>query len=386
MTGFIPIARPSLGRRELEAVAEVLDSGMLAQGERVREFEERFARYVGVREAVAVSSGTAALHVALLAAGVGPGDEVITTPLSFFATASAPLLTGARVAFADVDPETATLDPEAVRAALSDRTRAVIPVHLHGHPADMDPIMEIAEERDLFVLEDAAQAHGAEYRGRKVGSIGAAGAFSFYPTKNMTTGEGGMIVTDDRELAERARIIRDQGQVGKYRHEYLGYNYRMTEIQAAIGLVQLERLEEFNRRRREVAAAYTEALSGIRGLAPPVEREWARHAWHLYPVRAVGLDRDALVSGLVERGVGARPTYPRPIYEQPAISRLGDPGADPMWAVRDGPAVRVVGDCPNARRLIGELFYLPVHPSLSDSDVERVVGAVREVVSELGGD
>ncbi|RLG47309.1 MAG: aminotransferase DegT, partial [Thermoproteota archaeon] len=376
------ISRPCLGDEEIEAVAEVLRSGILAQSDRVREFEREFARYVGARHGVAVVNGTAALVVALQAMGVGPGDEVVTTPLTFFGTVAAILAVGATPVFADVDPETFNLDPGKLEEVMGDRVRAVIPVHLFGHPADMDPIMKIAEEADALVLEDAAQAHGAEYRGRRVGSIGHAAAFSFYPTKNMTTGEGGMITTDDGKIAGRARAFRDQGQTAKYRHEYLGLNLRMNEISAAIGLIQLRKLDSFNERRREIARTYTEALEGMDGVEPPVEKPWARHAWHLYPVRAVGVDRDRLVRSLNEAGVQARPTYPCPAYRQPIMERLGEREYDPLWAIRDR---RYRGaPCPVAERLVKELFYLPIHPCLTDGDLDYVIRALRDALREAG--
>ena len=230
----IPIAKPLLGEEELEAVARVLRSGILAHGPEVEEFEREFAEYVGVDHAVAVANGTVALDLVLRAYGIGPGDEVITTPFSFIATANAILYQGARPVFADIDPVTYTLDPDRVVEKITSRTRAIIAVHLYGHPADMKALREIAEDHDLILIEDAAQAHGAEAHGAKAGSLGDAAAFSFYATKNMVTGEGGMVTTNDRRIAERVRRLRNHGQAGKYRHVTLGFNYRMTSIAAAI--------------------------------------------------------------------------------------------------------------------------------------------------------
>ncbi|HDM91765.1 MAG TPA: DegT/DnrJ/EryC1/StrS family aminotransferase [Candidatus Korarchaeota archaeon] len=379
---MIPISKPLIGDEEIRAVSEVLRSGMLAQGSRVAEFEKRFASYVGTSHGVAVSNGTAALYVALLAMGLGPGDEVVTTSLSFFATASTILLTGAKPVFVDIDPETYNLDPREVEAALSESTKAILPVHLFGHPADMDPIMKLAEERGLLVLEDAAQAHGAEYKGRRVGSIGHAATFSFYPTKNMTTAEGGIITSDDESIAKRARLLRDHGQESKYVHILLGFNLRMTDVQASVGLVQLDKLERMNERRRRIARTYIEELSGLDGLEVPVEKPWAKHAWHLFPLRAVKVNRDRLIEAIRQRGVDARPSYPSPIYDQPVMANLGKKEVDPLWFARSGEAFRK-RDCPNAERLVREILLIPIHPGLSEEDVETVVRAVKEAYSEI---
>ncbi len=382
MTPSVPISRPSLGDEELREVERVLRSGMLAQGRRVKELEEQFARYVGAKHGVAVANGTLALLVALQAMGVGPGDEVITTPLTFFATASTILMTGATPVFVDVDLETYNLHPERVEDALTDATRAIVPVHLFGHPVDMDPLLKIARERGLLILEDAAQAHGAEYRGKRVGSIGHAAAFSFYPTKNMTTAEGGMVTTSDDRLAERCRLLRDHGQEAKYLHIMLGMNYRMTDLQAAIGLVQLRKLDKMNERRREIAKIYVEELGGLEGLEMPVERPWARHAWHLFAVRVTGPSRDRLVEALRARGVDARTSYPMPIYKQPVMRRLGDKEFDPLWFARPERGFRRT-ECPNAEKLVGQLMLLPIHPGMSDEDVYFVTRAVREALREV---
>src|SRR5215469_355273 len=250
---MIPIAQPLLGSEEYEAVLTVLKSGQMAQGEQVAAFERRFAYVCQVQEAVAVSSGTAALHLALLAHGVGPGDEVITTPFSFAATANVILLVGATPVFVDIDPQTYTLDPALVEAAMTRRTKALMPVHLYGNPCALQRLVSIAEAHGLVIIEDACQAHAASVHGKPVGGFGT-GCFSFYATKNMTTGEGGMLTTDDPVIAERVRRLRSHGQQERYHHTHLGYNQRMTEIQAAIGLVQIEKLERFTRRRIANAA------------------------------------------------------------------------------------------------------------------------------------
>ncbi len=243
---MIPIAKPLLGKEEIDAVSEVLSSGMIAQGPKVEEFELAFADYTGCEYAAAVNSGTAALHIALLAHGIGKGDEVITSPFSFIATANSILYTGAKPVFADIEPATYNIDSERIQEKITSKTRAIMPVHLYGHPADMKAIMEIADDNKLILIEDACQSHGAECFGRRVGSFGT-GAFSFYPTKNMTTSEGGMLTTDEKEIAEKAKIIRAHGSKVRYLHEMLGFNLRMTDIAAAIGLVQLGKLDRIYR-------------------------------------------------------------------------------------------------------------------------------------------
>ncbi|MDY7042585.1 MAG: DegT/DnrJ/EryC1/StrS family aminotransferase, partial [Chloroflexota bacterium] len=245
---MIAIAKPLMGAEEKQAVLAVLDSGMLAQGDRVAEFEEAFAAFCGVKHAIATSSGTTALHVALLAHGIGPGDEVITTPFTFIASANSVLYVGAKPVFVDIDPTTFNLDPAKIEAAITPRTKAILPVHLFGLPCEMPAISVLAKEHGLAVIEDACQAHGADIKGRRAGSFGT-GCFSFYPTKNITTAEGGMITTDADDIAEHARLIRSHGMRRRYYHESLGYNFRMTDIHAAIGLAQLPKLESFNERR-----------------------------------------------------------------------------------------------------------------------------------------
>ncbi len=334
----------------------MLDSGQLAQGAVVREFEEAFARWLSVREAVALSSGTAALMLALQAHGIGPGDEVVTSPFSFVATANAALYLGARPVFADVCADDFNIDPAEVEAKLTPRTRAILPVHLYGHPARMAEIMSIAERRGLLVIEDAAQAHGATSDDRKAGTFAIA-CFSFYPTKNMTTGEGGMVTTNDPEIAGLLRKLRDQGQTELYNHELLAYNWRMTEIAAALGLVQLQRLDEFNEHRRHNAEYLSQRLKGV---ITPMEREGCHHVYHQYTVR-VPQRRDALIKHLRERGIGTRIYYPTPIHQQPVYRKLG-----------------YEDDLPLAQRLAEEVLSLPVHPSLTQDDLQQIVDSVNE--------
>ena len=355
---MIPLSRPMLGPEEMSAVASVLASGQLAQGPRVEEFERAFAAYVGTREAVAVSSGTEALRLALIAIGVEPGDEVVVPALTFLATASSVLMCGATPVVADVGERTFCLDPDSAAKAMTDRTRAVVPVHLYGHPADLDPLMEMCEARGVVLVEDAAQAHGARHRGRMAGSIGTAGCFSFYPTKNMTTGEGGMVTTNDAELASRVRLLRQHGQVAPYDYHRLGYNARMTDIGAAMGLVQLRRLESFNAARRRNAALLTEGLRGC--VATPSVEPWAEHVFHQYTVRAGR--RDGLRAHLKDRGVGCGVYYPEALSQVEVLrGRARVPG----------------GAAPVAEKMCGEVLSLPVHPGVSEADVATVVAEVR---------
>src|SRR2546426_2292438 len=282
---MIPIAKPNLGEDGKRAVREVRESGQLAQGPRGEEFERRFAEYVGRGHGIAVTNGAAALHIALLAHGIGRGHEVVVPPLTFFASASTVIQCGGKPTFADVDRDLYNMDPTLLKTAVTKKTRAVMPVYLYGQTAEMDPINEIAEAHDLLVLEDACQAHGAEYHGRKAGDLGDTACFSFYPTKNMTTGEGGMILTDDPKIAEACRLLRDHGQRAKYDHILVGYNYRMTEIAAAIGLVQLRKLDGWVRKRRENAAPLTKGVSQIEGRAPPLGGDWMVPPHYQYILR-----------------------------------------------------------------------------------------------------
>ncbi len=359
---MIPIARPQMGEEEKQSVWSALESGALAQGSRVRELEERFAAFVGVPHAVATSSGTTALHLALLAAGVEPGDEVISVPFTFIASAASILYTGARPAFVDVREEDFCIDPAQVEGAITPRTRAIMPVSLYGQPADMPALAAIAERHGLALVEDAAQAHGAAIGDERSGSWGA-GCFSFYPTKNMTTGEGGMITTSDGELADRARLLREHGMKVRYHHDVLGYNFRMTDIHAAIGLAQLGKLPAYNERRREIAARYDAELQGV--ITPGV-RPGVTHVYHQYTIRVA--ERDAFSEALKERGVGSGIYYPIPVHRQKPFLALGY--GDQRFPVTD--------------RLTGEVLSIPVHPSLSDAEVSSVIAAVNEVAASLG--
>jgi dTDP-4-amino-4,6-dideoxygalactose transaminase len=359
--GAIPLSRPSIAQAEIDAVSDVLRSGNLAQGERVALFEAAFAAYVGCAYAVATSSGTTALQLALLSLGIGPGDEVITTPFTFVATASSIAHTGARPVFADIDPGTLNLAPESVRGRISPRTRAIIPVHLYGSPCDMPALTAIAQEYGLALVEDACQAHGAEFGGRRVGSSGIV-CFSFYATKNMTCGEGGMICTADSDLAERANLLRNHGMRVRYQHEALGYNFRLTDVHAAIGLAQLSRLDAFNRARRDNAAYYDTHLVGARrpNLYPDT-----KSAWHQYTLLVEPARRDAVVARLQRGGVGVGIYYPLPVHRQPIAETLG-----------------ISAYCPVADAAAASVFSIPVHASLSREERDYVVAEANRALSE----
>ncbi len=359
---MIPIARPQMGAEEKELVWSALESGALAQGPRVRELEERFAEFVGVPHAVATSSGTTALHLGLLAQGVAAGDEVVTVPFTFIASATAILFTGARPVFVDVEADTFNIDPARIEAAITPRTRAIMPISLYGQPADMPAIMAIAERHGLAVLEDACSGHGAAIGDRRSGSWGV-GAFSFYPTKNMTTGEGGMLTTADPAVAERARLLREHGMKVRYHHDLVGYNFRMSDIHASIGLAQLPKLPANNARRQAIAARYDRDLRGV--ITPPV-RPGFTHVYHQYTIRVNR--RDEFVEGLRSRGVGSGIYYPIPVHRQKPFVALG------------------YGDqrFPVSEMLTEQVVSIPVHPGLSDADVDTVVAAVNETAAELG--
>jgi dTDP-4-amino-4,6-dideoxygalactose transaminase len=358
---MIPISKPLIGEAEQAAVQRVLASGVLAQGPRVAEFERAFAEFVGVKHAVATSNGTTALHAALLAHGVGPGDEVITTPFTFIASVNSILYTGARPVFVDID-SSFNIDARQIEAAITPRTKAIMPVHLYGQPADIDVIAAIAREHKLALVEDACQAHGAELGGRRVGSFGT-GCFSFYATKNMTTGEGGMLTTDDDELARAARRVINHGMQVRYYHETLGYNYRMTDLAAAIGIEQLRRLPEFNARRSATAEFFDHRLSAVLGLRLPRRLAGRTHVFHQYTVRITpefGMPRDEVAAELGRRGIGTGIYYPVPVHHQASIRALGLP--EPHLPV--------------AEQMAAEVLALPVHPALTDQDRSSIADAL----------
>jgi perosamine synthetase len=357
----IEIAHPLIGEEEKRAVLAVLDSGQLAQGPVVTAFEEAFARWIGVKHAVAVSSGTAGLHLALLAHGIGEGDEVITTPFTFIASANSVLYAKATPVFADVEAASFCVDPAHVEAAITPRTRAILPVHLYGRPAPMPELGAIARRHGLLLIEDACQAHGATVHGRKVGALGYTAVFSLYPTKNMTSGEGGFVTTDDPAIASAIRSLRQHGEGERYHHQVLGYNFRMTDVAAAIGLAQLARLDGFNAARLRNAQILSAGLAGISGLAVPEEISGYGHVYHQYTVR-VADGRDGLRKRLDARGIGTGVYYPFPVHHQPVYEERGYGSLS----------------FPTAERLAREVLSLPVHPALTEMDLQRIVRAVRE--------
>lgn len=362
---LIPAAKPIIGEEERAAVDRVLASGMIAQGPEVKAFEAEFGeQLLAGRTAVAVNSGTSGLHLGLLAAGVGPGDEVIVPSFTFAATANAVALTGATPVFADIEPGSFCMDPAAVRAAVTERTKAVMPVHLYGHPADMTALSEVAAEHHLLVFEDAAQAHGATWDGRPVGTFGTFAMFSLYPTKNMTSGEGGMVACADEGIARRVRLLRNQGMERQYANELVGFNARMTDIHAAIGRVQLTKLAAWTRQRQANAQFFDAHLEGV--MVPPVA-ERATHVYHQYTIRipgAAAAERDRIATALrEEHGVGTGVYYPIPNHRLASLKGYAD-GLE----------------LPETERAAAEVISLPVHPSLSEADRDRVVTAVNTTV------
>ncbi|WP_033104755.1 DegT/DnrJ/EryC1/StrS family aminotransferase [Microbacterium profundi] len=360
MSEFIPPAKPIIGDEEREAVDRVLRSGMVAQGPEVAAFEQEFsAHFVPGRPSVAVNSGTAGLHLGLLAAGVGPGDEVIVPSFTFAATGNSVALTGATPVFVDIEPDTFSLDPEAVAAAITPKTKGILPVHLYGHPARMRELEVLAAARGVALYEDAAQAHGAALDGRPVGSFGEFAMFSLYPTKNMTSGEGGMVTAANEQIARRLRLLRNQGMERQYENEIIGFNARMTDIHAAIGRVQLTKVDAWTKTRQANAAFLDAHLHGV--VIPPVA-EGAVHVYHQYTVR-VPEDRDGFVAALkTEHNVGAGVYYPIPNHRLPSLAPFA-PGLD----------------LPETERGAREVASLPVHPSLSQDDLDRIVEAVNTV-------
>jgi len=356
MTGMIPAASPIIGDDERAAVDAVLRSGMLAQGPQVAAFEAEFSAVVGDRECVAVNSGTSALHMALIALGVERGDEVIVPSFTFAATANAVALVGATPVFVDIEPDHFCIDPAAVEAAITPKTKAIMPVHLYGHPAAMRELTAIAKKHSLIILEDAAQAHLAELDGTPVGAFGQAAAFSFYPTKNMTSGEGGMVSTPSPDTARMIRLLRNQGMEQRYQNEVVGFNTRMTDVHAAIGRVQLGKLRGWTDTRRSNAKRLNEGLDNV--VVPPVA-DGAVHVYHQYTIRVPGHDRDRFAAQLAERGVGSGVYYPTPVHQLPSFG--------------------LTFDLPETSRAGTEVISLPVHPALSDGDLDTIIDAVNTV-------
>lgn len=343
------------------AVLRVLEEAQFILGPAVEAFERDFAAYCGTADAIGVNSGTSALHLALLAAGIGPGDEVITTPFTFVATVAAIEYAGAKPVFVDIEPDYWTIDPAKIEAAVTRHTKAIVPVHLYGQPADMDPILDLARRRKLIVIEDAAQAHGSEYKGRRCGAMGEIGCFSFYPGKNLGAyGEGGAVVTSDSSIASKVRLLRSWGEETRYEHKYRGFNYRMDGIQGAVLGVKLRYLEQWTEARRRHARVYAQHLEGS-GVRTPVERTGCRHVYHVYVVR---LDRrDEVRAQLTEARIQSGVHYPIPVHLQPAYRDLG----------------YARGDFPVAEHVAGEVLSIPIFPELTEDAIREVSAVLRRV-------
>ena len=362
---MIPVSRVVISEESKALVNEVLESGHIAAGPMVDRLEAAFATIAGVQHAVAVSSGTAALVAAMHAAGIGPGDEVITSPFTFVATLNSIIASGARVRFVDVD-EDLNINADLLSDALTEATRAVVPVHLYGQPADMSAICEVAAGGGLTIIEDAAQAVGATFRSQPVGSFGV-GCFSLYATKNVTTGEGGMVTTNDADIAERVRLFRNQGMRERYRYEAVGFNYRLTDLQAAVGIPQLATIADSNARRVANATRMSEAFAHIQGLVIPRSLEDRSHVFHQYTIRVqpdAPVSREELIDGLARMGVQATVYYPGLVFDHAPF--VGHPQV-------------VASRAPSARAAAEQVVSLPVHPSLSESEVDQVIAAVTEV-------
>ncbi len=357
---MIHISKPFITEAEKQAVMEVLDSGYIVQGPRTASLEEKFAEVCGTDFAIATSSGTTALHLALLANGIGAGDEVITTPFTFMASINTILFVGAKPVFVDIQPDTFNIDPNLIEAAITPATNAILPVHLYGQPCEMDRIMQIAQEYDLAVIEDAAQAVGAAFKGQPVGGFGT-GCFSLYATKNIMSAEGGMITTNDPEIAENCRMLRNHGMQRRYHHEILGYNFRMTDVHAAIGLAQINRLDELTTAREKNAAYLNEHITSV---VTPAVRPDVRHVWHQYTIRVDGgRDRDAAVATLREAGVGTGIFYPIPAYKQKHLVEMG-------FGEESHPVTE---------QMVNQVISLPVHPLLTEEELAVIAEEVNKL-------
>lgn len=363
---MINIAAPVIDSEERRAVDEVIESGMLAQGPKVAELEEGWAKYCGTKHALAVNSGTAAIHCALYAAGVKEGDEVITTPYSFIATINPILMLGARPVLVDIDEETFNIDVSKIEAAITEKTKAIVPVDLYGQPCDWAELQEIAKKHNLKIVEDACQAIGAEYKGIKTGSLGDFGCFSLYATKNIMCGEGGVVTTNSDEAAVAIRSFRQHGMVAPYEYANLGYNYRMSDLHGAIAVEQLKKVEEFTKKRQENARKLNDVLAGVAGIKIPTISENRSHVYHQYTILLdKDIQRDQFIASLRDKGVGAGIYYPKPLHAYPHIAKLG----------------YKVGDFPVAEDLAARVVSLPVHPKVTDEDIEIIAAAVKESVN-----
>ena len=368
---MIHIAKPVIGEEEKNAVLEVLSSGMLAQGSKVKELEQKFAEYCGTKYAIAFNNGTSALHACNNAIGIKPGDEVITVPFTFVATANSIIMQGAKPVFVDIKKNTFNMDPEKIEEKITEKTRAILVVDLYGQIHDYEAIKAIANKHNLKIIEDACQAVGAELNGRKAGNFGDVAAFSLYATKNMTSGEGGIVVTNDEEIDELCRRFRHHGQSEKTRYQYfeLGFNYRMMDLQAAIALEQLKKIESFNTKRIKHAKSLIEALSGTEGLTLPFIKPYTKHVFHQFTMIVEDnfkYTRDELMEKLKQKGIGCAVFYPKPLHLHPHFSRMG----------------YKEGDFPVSEKLAKKVISLPVHPSLNQDDMNKIIKAFEEIQNE----
>lgn len=361
---MIHLSKIQITQQEKDAVLAVLDSGMLAQGPKVQELEKNFAELTGSKYALAISNGTAALHVALFAAGIGLGDEVITTPFTFVATANSILMAGATPVFVDIDEKTFNIDPAEVEKAITSKTKAILPVNLYGQPANYTKLRDIAQKHNLLIIEDAAQSVGAKYEDKTSGTLGDLSCFSLYATKNITTGEGGIVTTDDQEMYEKAKLFRHHGQSEKTRYQYvmLGYNYRMTDIQAAIGIEQLKKVEAINTKRNKTAEIYNNAFKKLQGIVVPYTESTCTHVFHQYTLRITPdykMTRDEFREKLEQAGIQTNVYYPKPLYE---FAHLG--------------SEKKADSFPLTEKLSREVVSLPVHPHLTDDEVTLIVDTI----------
>jgi perosamine synthetase len=360
---MIPIAKPLIGNEEKKEVQKVLNSGMIAQGQWVTDFESEFAKFIGSKYAIATSSGTAALHLSILALDIKNGDEVITTPFTFIASANSILYTGAKPIFSDINPTDFNINPDLIESKITKRTKAILPVHLYGLPAELSKIQRIAKKHKLKIIEDACQAHGSKYKNKKVGAIGNLGCFSFYPTKNMTTGEGGMITTNSKNLCEKILILRNQGMKTRYYHNEIGFNYRMTNIQAAIGIHQLRKLNKFNQIRISNALYLNKQLENIKGIITPTIPSNRTHVFHQYTIRITPqypISRQRLINVLNLNGIGNSIYYPLLISHQRPYQKLGFKTKYPV-----------------AEKATTQVLSLPVHPQVTKKDLNQIAKLLR---------
>ena len=369
---MIPVCVPLLGEKELEYVIDCIKTNWISsKGKYVKEFEEKFAKYCGSKYGIATTSGTTALHLALASIGVGKGDEIIIPAFTMIATAFAVAYCGAKPVLVDAEPETWNMDVEKIEEKITDKTKVIMPVHIYGHPCDMDPIIKLAKKYGLYVIEDAAESHGAEYKGKKTGGIGDIGCFSFYANKIITCGEGGMVITNDEEIAEKAKSLRNLSfpkEKRIYQHSEVGYNYRMTNIQAAIGLAQFERIDELVKMRRRNAHLYNEYLKDVKGITLPVEKEWAKNVYWMYSIMIeaeFGVSRDELVEKLMKKGIDTRIFF-IPMHQQLIFQKMG---------LFKGESYPVAED------ISGKGLYLPSGSGLKGKEIEYICNVIKKIGS-----